>query len=243
MQHFFVAILALVSISNEQAFTAKPIIPDAVKKITITDDYSLLYALKIAPSSCSETLSHGPITITDSLIINNLVALANKSVATKKEEVQDICFKVTFHLPDETLKLCMNCGDSAQMYIEGKAYEYNAAVYNCITNIIEASGVSAPNKSILPPGFYARVVVNGMIRSEELTKSHSDIMVRISTTSYSNGHFIKETKELKVNQQGGFRVEFDVANKVEVAYLRNNSVLKHETYVLSSNMLQIDTEL
>ncbi len=241
MKALIVAILGLLSIINIEAHNRELLINGVVNKVTITDDYSLLFSLKIAPTSCSEELGHGPIVITDSLSIKNLVETLNMSTKAEKKESQDICFKVNFHLKDRIIAVCMNCGDSGQMFIEETGYEYNENFFNNIVNLIEATGVKKPRKKLLPPGFYEKVVVNGTIKNN-IRKQPHDIIVKITTLGYYDGQLIKVTKEIKVKEQGDFRIEFDSASKLEVTYSRNSSILKKETYKLNSNTLELETK-
>ncbi len=241
MKSLIVVILGIVSIINIEANNGELLINGGVEKITITDDYSLLFSLKITPTSCSEELGHGPIVITDSLTIRNLVETLNNSFKTENNESQDICIKVNFHLKDRILTVCMNCGDSGQMYIGDTGYEYNENFFNNIAKLIEATGVKEPRKKLLPPGFYEKVVVNGIIKNDIIKQPH-DITVKITALGYYDGQLIKVTKEIKVKEQGYFRIEFDSASKLDVEYSRNNSILKEETYNLNSNILELETK-
>ena len=125
------------------------------KEIKITHTYEDLNISYIAPVGCDENQKHGPIIVTDSLVIAKIynLLLKNKECQECRYE-PDVRFKAEFVFDNRSHFLCFGeSGDSvlyAGMSYSGKQYEYNTPLCSEIIDIIKKSGAKRPERNKLP---------------------------------------------------------------------------------------------
>lgn len=121
------------------------------KEIKITHTYEDLYISYTAPKGCDENQRHGPIIVTDSLVIAKIYNLLLKNKECQECRFKpDVRFKVEFVFDNESYFLCFGeSGESISysgMSYAGKLYKYNTPLCSLIIDIIKKSGAKRPER-------------------------------------------------------------------------------------------------
>jgi hypothetical protein len=121
------------------------------ERILISHSYEDLYLTYITPVNCNDKLMHGPLEITDSLIILKIKELLEKSTQSENVDLPDVRFKLEFYSKNRINTLCFGQSNEGMLFSD-KKYIYNEELCEYIIDIIEKSGAKEPAIITTPNG-------------------------------------------------------------------------------------------